>query len=260
MIVRSGEVGGDVVEQHRVGVAQLDAAPARAGPRRCRSGRCGTAPGRRGSAAPRTAGRPPGRWARTPAGCGWNLNPRTPCSSTSRRASRMPATPAGGVDRAERDEHVGVLGGEVGDLLVGQRGLPGGRLGVDGEDDGGHVLGAVVRGDVRHGRVVRVALEVLRGGGRAARRPARGGRGCRRARGCARRSATRLSRSRLQASLRGAPGTAGRRSAGRRRTASGQTSAMASADQPCRRRTRRRPRSGATTAPAGRRRCRWPGR
>lgn len=38
--------------------------------------------------------------------------------------------------------------------------MPGGGLSVDGEDDGCHPLTSVVLGDLRHGRVVFLALEV----------------------------------------------------------------------------------------------------
>ena len=80
---------------------------------------------------------------------GWNLNPRTPCS-----LDQAPGPGDGGlarvrVDRAERDEHVGVRGGLVGDLLAGQRRVPGPGGRVDGEDHGGHAPG---RGSARRSR------------------------------------------------------------------------------------------------------------
>ena len=48
------------------------------------------------------------------------------------------------VDARERDQHVGVRGGGLGDLLVRDRRDAAARLPVDGEDDGGHAALAVV--------------------------------------------------------------------------------------------------------------------
>ena len=158
------EVGGDVVEQHRRGVAQLDAAPA---------GEAGADPGLPGVEQRGHAQLLQRLVERVEAGSlgskacrlGWNLNPRTPWSVD------QPAGPGDGalarvrVDRAERDEHVRVLGGLVGDLLAGQRRVPGARGRVDGEHHGRDAPGAVVLGDRRQGRgAVLVGAEVLGGG------------------------------------------------------------------------------------------------
>ena len=70
---------------------------------------------------PRTAGRRVGRWGRSPGVLGWNLNPRTPCSSTRRRRLADAGRALVRVDAGERDQHVGVRGGGLGDLLVGHR-------------------------------------------------------------------------------------------------------------------------------------------
>jgi hypothetical protein len=55
---------------------------------------------------------------------------------------------AGRVDARERDQHVGVRGGRLRDLLVGDRRPAGRRLVVDPEHDGGHAALAIVGGDV----------------------------------------------------------------------------------------------------------------
>ena len=52
-----------------------------------------------------------GRWARSACRLGWNLNPRTPCSLDQPAGQPDAGLARGRVDRAERDEHVGVLGG-----------------------------------------------------------------------------------------------------------------------------------------------------
>ena len=66
------------------------------------------------------------------------------------------------VHRAERDQHVGVLGGPVGDLLAGQRGVAGRGGGVHGEHHGGQpALPVVVRDLLHRRRPVVVGLEVL---------------------------------------------------------------------------------------------------
>ena len=68
------------------------------------------------------------------------------------------------IDRAERDQHVVVPRGRVGDLLAGQRRVAGGRGGVDREHHGGEPGGAVPLGEVVDGRgAVLGALEVGRG-------------------------------------------------------------------------------------------------
>ena len=70
------------------------------------------------------------------------------------------------VDRAERDQHVGVGGGPVRDLLAGQRLVAGLRRGVDGEHHGRELaLPVVVRDLLDRRRPVGVRLEVLRGSG-----------------------------------------------------------------------------------------------
>ncbi len=69
------------------------------------------------------------------------------------------------VDRAERDQHVVVARRAFGDLLAGQRRVPGRRGRVDGEHDRGHRAFAVVRGDVVEGGGAQlVGLEVRRRG------------------------------------------------------------------------------------------------
>jgi hypothetical protein len=93
------------------------------------------------------------------------LEPAHPVLLDEPPGSADPGDPAVRVDRAEGDEDVGVLGGSLGDVLVGEEPLAGDGLGVHGEDHRGHAQLPVVGGDLRHGRVVRVALEVLRGGG-----------------------------------------------------------------------------------------------
>ena len=66
------------------------------------------------------------------------------------------------VDARERDQHVGVRCGGLGDLLVRDRRDPAARLPVDGEDDGRHAPLAVVRRDVVDRRQRLVAAEVPR--------------------------------------------------------------------------------------------------
>jgi hypothetical protein len=66
------------------------------------------------------------------------------------------------VDRAERDEHVVVARGALGDVGARERGMAQLRLGVDGEHDGGHTPLAVVRGDRVQVGVRPVGAEVLR--------------------------------------------------------------------------------------------------
>lgn len=71
---------------------------------------------------------------------------------------------AEGVDGGEGDEDVGVGGGRFGDLFV-RDGFGAGRgLGVDREDDGGHLPLAVVRGGLLQGRFP-LALDLEVGGG-----------------------------------------------------------------------------------------------
>ena len=89
------------------------------------------------------------------------MNPLTSCSATS-APDAFHGVGSGGVDARERDEHVGVRGGSLGDLLVRNRRDAALRLPVDGEDDGGHVPLAVVRGDVVDRRQRLVASEVPR--------------------------------------------------------------------------------------------------
>ena len=166
-----------------------DAAPAGQARPRSRSARCGTARARPAPAAPRTAGSTRTSFGSNACRLGWNLNPRTPCSVTSRRARATAALPGVRVDRAERDQHVGVLGGLVGDLLAGQRRVPGAGGGVDGEHHGGDAAGAVVLGDRRRAS----ACGPGRRGSTSPRRravpgPARDSRGCPARRGRARRS------------------------------------------------------------------------
>ena len=71
---------------------------------------------------------------------------------------------AGRIDRGERDQHVGVRGGDLGDLLVRDRWGACDRLAVDAEDHGREVALAVVDGNVLRRRQA-IALEVLRGAG-----------------------------------------------------------------------------------------------
>ena len=66
------------------------------------------------------------------------------------------------VDGRERDQHVRVRSGDLGDLLVPHRGATRDGLGVDGEDDRGHVARAVVRRDVLDGRRAASAEILLR--------------------------------------------------------------------------------------------------
>ena len=70
------------------------------------------------------------------------------------------------VDRRERDQDVGVGGGDLGDLLVRTAARPVTVSASTREDDRGHVSLAVVRGNVLDGRHA-VLAEVLRGGGLA---------------------------------------------------------------------------------------------
>ena len=96
-----------------------------------------------------------------PCTVGWNLKPRTPWSSMRRRASST-ARRLQRVDRAERDEHVVVARGALGDVGARERRLAEVRLGVDREHDGGHAPLAVVRGDAVEIGVRSVGAEVLR--------------------------------------------------------------------------------------------------
>ena len=58
-----------------------------------------------------------------------------------------------GVDRAERDQDIGMGSRGLGDLLAGERGVPGRRGRVDGEHDRRHAGIAVAGGQVGDGRV-----------------------------------------------------------------------------------------------------------
>ena len=121
----------------------------RAARRRCRSGRCGRARARRAPRSPRRAGRPPGRSGENAWMLGWNLKPRTPCSSTSRRASAH-AGPALRTGRRWRTgsarRRCARAPSATSSLEI--RGVPGRVLGVDGEDHRGHLALAVVRGQL----------------------------------------------------------------------------------------------------------------
>ena len=56
------------------------------------------------------------------------------------------------VDRGERHDDIGMLLGELDDLVVGHLGrLTSRRCGVDGEGDAHHVALPVVRGEIVHG-------------------------------------------------------------------------------------------------------------
>ena len=73
--------------------------------------------------------------------------------------------PAVGIDGTERDQHIWVRGGLVGDLFAGQSGMAGCGGGVDGEDHRRHPLFPVVRGDVfQGGCAVFAGLEICSGG------------------------------------------------------------------------------------------------
>ena len=97
---------------------------------------------------------------------GWNLKPRTPNSRTSRRASRAPTLPLAGSMLANGIRTSPFGGRLLGHLLVGVAPKAGLALGIDGEDDGADLAGAVVGGRLVHGRRVLVGrAEVLRHGG-----------------------------------------------------------------------------------------------
>ena len=68
---------------------------------------------------------------------------------------------SGRVDARERDEHVCVGRGRLGDLLVRDRRDAALRLPVDGEHHGGHAPLPVVRRDVVDGRERLVALKYV---------------------------------------------------------------------------------------------------
>ena len=98
-------------------------------------------------------------FGKKPCEFGWNLKPRTPWSESSRFAAANAGGAARRVDARERDQHVGVRGGRLRDLLVGDRRRARDRLAVDAEDDRDHVPLAVVGGHVIDGRQP-VAAEV----------------------------------------------------------------------------------------------------
>ena len=161
-----GEVGGDVVEQQRVGVAQLD--PASAGQPGADAVLAGVEQrrARRAPRSPPTAGANAGSSGENACRLGWNLNPRTPYSSTRRRAGSTAAAPWCGSTEPNGISTSACSAACVGDLLAGQRRVPGRRGGVDGEDDGGHAGRAVAgrRGRRRSACGSSDALEVRRRG------------------------------------------------------------------------------------------------
>jgi hypothetical protein len=140
------EVGGDVVEEHRVRVLQADpaAAPhpgADAGLTGVEDGRdAGLLDGRVERVEPHVV-----RVERLRRGVELEpLDPVLPHQPADRPEGDLVAPR---VDAAERDEDVGVRGGELGDLFAGDRRAAGRALRVDGEDDAADVLLAVVGGD-----------------------------------------------------------------------------------------------------------------
>ena len=155
-----GEVDGDVVDVHRVRVFEADAAAAR-------------------QACPDT-GVPGVEQRRDPAFLDHlvqrvdlagvreeRLDVRVELEPADAVVADQPTGAVDGVwpvrvDRRERDQHVGMGCRRGGDLLVRRRRQARDGLGVDGEDDRGHVALAVVGGDVVDGRLRRVAEVPLR--------------------------------------------------------------------------------------------------
>ena len=87
---------------------------------------------------------------------GWNLKPRTPCSSISRRASLTAELALVRVDRGERDQHVRVGRATASTSSLPSRAAAHPGLVVDGEDHGQHRALAVVVGDLLGSRLRRL--------------------------------------------------------------------------------------------------------
>src|SRR6185503_6358170 len=93
---------------------------------------------------------------------GWNLNPLTPNSSISFRASRTPSFALMRVDADERDQHVGILRGQLKHFVIVVAAKSGLALGIDRKDHRSDLPGAVIGRSLRHSRWVLVgALEIL---------------------------------------------------------------------------------------------------
>ena len=120
MIFRSREVDRHVVDVHRVRVLEPDAAAA--GQAGADAGVAGVEERRaaRPPRSPRRAGRTPRSFGKKAWMFGWNLKPRTPWSR-DQPAGLGDARRRGAGRAGERDQHVGVGGRDLGDLLVRDR-------------------------------------------------------------------------------------------------------------------------------------------
>jgi hypothetical protein len=157
-------VGGHVVQQHRVGIPELDAPAARQA--RADTGLPGVEHHRDAQLRGGLVQRVPALLVRREAlQRGVQLQPAGPGGDQrAQRGDRLVAVVR--VHRGERDEHVAELGGLLDDLQAGQGRVPGGGVRVHGEHHGGHVPGPVVLGDaVDGGRPVGAGAEVLGRGG-----------------------------------------------------------------------------------------------
>src|SRR5262249_19267709 len=153
--VQVREISGHVVDVQRVGVLQAEPAAARrAGPG---SGLAGVEQGHEavlGDDLVERVGDPVVRIEALRAGM--KLEPPDPVVGGQAPGEAHPGRAAGRIDAPERDDHIGVLGGELRELdVVRHRLVAGPGDGVDGERDAGHgaltvVVGQVGDGVVRH--------------------------------------------------------------------------------------------------------------
>ena len=142
------EVGGHVVHVDRVASTSAAARRRPARPSRSRCGRCGRARAGRPRRSPRRAGRPSRSFGKNSWMLGWNLKPRTPCSSIS-RCARSAASGRGGSTLANGIITSALAAATSATSSFATGGAAAARLVVDGEDHARHPALAVVGGHVR---------------------------------------------------------------------------------------------------------------